>query len=218
MAQRVTRQNVQSDRWEYERPFWDRGLQCVAGVDEVGRGPLAGPVVAVAVILPQDFDGTGITDSKLLSAAQRIDLYPNICEKALSWGVGLVDAAGIDSQNILQASYTAMRLALDELPVKAEAVLVDGKFRIPNLDIPQRAIVDGDELCLSIGAASIIAKEIRDRIMEDYDRQFPEYGFVRHKGYATPEHRAALSRLGPSPIHRKSFTPVRNWQQNRLDI
>lgn len=218
MAQRVPRQNVQSDRWEYERQFWDRGLQCVAGVDEVGRGPLAGPVVAVAVVLPQDFDGTGITDSKLLSAAQRIDLYPNICEHALSWGVGLVDAAGIDSQNILQASYTAMRLALDELPVKAEAVLVDGKFRIPNLDIPQRAIVDGDELCLSISAASIIAKEIRDRIMEDYDRQFPEYGFARHKGYATPEHRAALSRFGPSPIHRKSFTPVRDWQQNRLEI
>ncbi len=218
MAQRVPRQNVQSDRWEYERQFWDRGWRCVAGVDEVGRGPLAGPVVAVAVILPQDFDGTGITDSKLLSAAQRIALYPNICEKALSWGVGLVDPAGIDSQNILQASYTAMRLALDELPVKAEAVLVDGKFRIPNLDIPQRAIVDGDKLCISIGAASIIAKEIRDRIMEDYERQFPGYGFVRHKGYATPEHLTALSRLGPSPIHRKSFTPVRDWQQNRLEI
>lgn len=218
MAQKVQKQNVQSDRWEYERQFWDRGLTCVAGVDEVGRGPLAGPVVAVAVILPHDFDGTGITDSKLLSAHQRIDLYPSICERALSWGVGLVDAAGIDSQNILQASYTAMRLALAELPVKAEAVLVDGKFRIPNLEIPQRAIVDGDQLCVSIGAASIIAKEIRDRIMEDYDRQFPGYGFARHKGYATPEHLTALNRLGPSPIHRHSFAPVRDWRQNRLEL
>ena len=218
MTQEVRRQQAQSDRWQYERQFWDRGLDYVAGVDEVGRGPLAGPVVAVAVVLPPSFDSSGVTDSKLLSASQRIDVYPHICEHAIAWGVGLADAPTVDCQNILQASYTAMRQALANLPTAAQAVLVDGKFRIPNLSVPQRAIVDGDRLCVSIGAASILAKEIRDRIMEEFDAEFPHYGFVRHKGYATPEHLAALSEYGPSPLHRQSFAPVRDWRQNRRNI
>jgi len=207
-----------ADRWLYERQFWEAGCEFVAGIDEVGRGPLAGPVVAVAVILGVGFDPAGITDSKLLSPAQRIELYPRISTQSVCWGVGLIDATGVDHMNILQASYAAMREAIDGLPVKPDAILVDGKFRIPETDIPQRAIIDGDQLCVSIGAASILAKEIRDRIMEDFDTHFPRYGFARHKGYATPEHLAALRQHGPSPLHRQSFAPVRNWKQNRLEL
>lgn len=218
MTKSVRKQSSDSDRWQYERQFWDCGLDLVAGVDEVGRGPLAGPVVAAAVVLPPSFDSDGVTDSKLLSPTQRIDVYPHICKHAIAWGVGVADAATIDRQNILQASYTAMRMALANLPLTVQAVLVDGKFRIPDITTPQRAIVDGDQLCVSIGAASILAKEIRDRMMEEFDEQFPIYGFARHKGYATPEHLAALSQHGPSPLHRQSFAPVRDWRQNRLGL
>lgn len=190
----------------------------MAGVDEVGRGPLAGPVIAVAVILPSAFDPGGAIDSKILSPAQRLSLYPRICESALSWGVGLVDPDSIDKINILEATYAAMRQALAQLSVPAQAVLVDGKFRIPNIGLPQRAVIDGDALCVSIGCASILAKEVRDRVMEEYDSAYPDYGFGRHKGYATQDHLEALSRLGPTPIHRKSFSPLRNSNQSRLDL
>lgn len=218
MAQTVHKRDSHADRWLYERQFWEAGCEFVAGVDEVGRGPLAGPVVAVAVILGVGFDPAGITDSKLLSSAQRIELYPRISAQCVCWGVGLIDATGVDHMNILQASYAAMREAINGLSVKPDAILVDGKFRIPETEIPQRAIIDGDQLCVSIGAASILAKEIRDRIMEDFDTHFPRYGFARHKGYATPEHLAALREHGPSPLHRQSFAPVRNWKQNRLEL
>lgn len=207
-----------ADRWTHERRFWDDGLRYVAGVDEVGRGPLAGPVVAVAVILKQNFEDPGVNDSKLLSAAERLTLFPAIASQSLSWGVGLVAPAEIDRVNILQATFLAMRRALEQLLVTPDAVLVDGKAHIPELVCPQRAIVRGDSESISIGAASILAKEIRDRIMEEYDSSYPGYGFARHKGYATPEHHDALDKLGPSPIHRRSFAPVREWRQKTLDL
>jgi len=218
VAHLVRRQASEPDRWQYERQFWDAGLTYVAGVDEVGRGPLAGPVVAVAVILPPAFDATGVSDSKILSSLQRLDLFPRICDCAISWGVGLVEPTEIDRINILEATYEAMRQALGQLSIPAEAVLVDGKFRIPGMTIPQRAIVDGDALCVSIACASILAKEIRDRLMEEFDSTYPEYGFARHKGYATPDHLEALARLGPTPIHRQSFSPLRDRNQSHLDL
>jgi ribonuclease HII len=207
-----------TDRWIHERRFWDDGLRLVAGIDEVGRGPLAGPVVAVAVILSDDFEDPGVHDSKMLSHAERLTLFPAIASQTLCWGVGLVAPAEIDRINILQATFLAMRRALEQLSVSPDAVLVDGKSHIPELVCPQRAIIRGDSESISIGAASILAKEIRDRIMEEYDAAYPGYGFARHKGYATPEHHDALGRLGPSPIHRRSFAPVREWRQKSLDL
>ncbi len=207
-----------SDRWSYERAFWDRGLTHVAGVDEVGRGPLAGPVVAVAAILPPGTDDQGITDSKALTPARRLELFPVICDVAVAWGVGLVSPADIDRCNILGATFLAMQRALDQLPVRPDGVLVDGKFHIPDVVLPQRAIIGGDRKSPSVGAASILAKEIRDRIMEEYDSTYPGYGFARHKGYATAEHVAALADLGPTPIHRRSFAPLRLWQQGALNL
>ena len=214
----VHRHGSESDPWRYERRFWDAGMVCVAGVDEVGRGPLAGPVVAVACVLPSDFDVTGIGDSKVLSPAQRLAQYPRISHSALGWGVGVVEPEDIDRHNILGATFMAMQQALDQLPFQPDAVLVDGKFLIPDISYPQRAIIDGDRLCVSIGCASILAKEIRDRIMEEFDTEFPGYGFVRHKGYATAEHMEMLKRFGPSPIHRRSFAPVREWRQEQLGL
>jgi ribonuclease HII len=208
----------QPDLWRYERQFWETGREHVAGVDEAGRGPLAGPVVAVCVILPREFDITGIDDSKALTHAQRIDLIPRISSESLCWGIGVIGPEEIDRFNILGATFRAMQAAIAQLPQAPDAVLVDGNHQIPDLDLPQRAIVDGDCRSVSIASASILAKEVRDRLMEDYDSQYPQFGFAKHKGYATADHLAALGRLGPTPIHRKSFTPVRNWQQNNLGI
>lgn len=206
------------DRWSYERRFWEDGLRYVAGVDEVGRGPLAGPVVAVAVILDDGFEDPGVHDSKMLSASERLTLFPAIASGALTWGVGLVAPVEIDRINILQATFLAMRRAIEQLAHPPDAVLVDGRAHIPELACPQRAIIRGDSESITIGAASILAKEIRDRIMEEYDAVFPGYGFARHKGYATPEHHDALERLGPSPIHRRTFAPVREWRQKSLEL
>lgn len=206
------------DRWVHERRFWEEGLQFIAGVDEVGRGPLAGPVVAVAVILNREFEDPGVHDSKQLSPSERITIFPAIATQSMTWGVGLVAPGEIDRINILQATFLAMRRALDQLTFTPDAVLVDGKAHIPDLACPQRAIIRGDSESISIGAASILAKEIRDRIMEECDATYPGYGFARHKGYATPEHHDALDRLGPSPIHRRSFAPVREWRQKSLDL
>ena len=209
---------IRADRWIHERRFWEDGLRRVAGIDEVGRGPLAGPVVAVAIILDEAFEDPGVNDSKVLTHAERLTLFPSIASQSLSWGVGLVAPAEIDSINILQATFLAMRRALEQLSIPAEAVLVDGKAHIPELLCPQRAIVRGDSESISIGAASILAKEIRDRIMEEYDSAYPGYGFSHHKGYATPEHHEALERLGRSPIHRRSFAPVRELRQKSLEL
>jgi ribonuclease HII len=198
-----------------------QGFKVVAGVDEVGRGPLAGPVVAAAVVLPPGFTHSEIKDSKMLSANQREKLAPVIQQAAASWALGIVDVEGIDCLNILRASLTAMARALHGLSSQPDCVLIDGNQKIPveilavsggNTPKPlyQKTIIKGDQLCLSIAAASIIAKVARDRIMVDFDEQYPEYGFAGHKGYGSAAHLAALRRYGPTPIHRRSFKPVRD--------
>lgn len=188
----------------YEEEAQRGGATLVAGVDEVGRGPLAGPVYAAAVVFPAGVRIAGLDDSKRLTAEVREGLCPLIRSAALGVAVGRAEVEEIDSVNIRQASFRAMRRALAGLPVTADFVLVDG-FRIPDLDLGQRAIVKGDSLSMSIAAASVIAKVARDAVMVEYDRLYPGYGFAEHKGYATAEHIEALRRLGPSPIHRRSF-------------
>jgi ribonuclease HII len=180
----------------------------VAGVDEAGRGPLAGPVVAAAVILPSPCRIPTLNDSKQLSEAQRNVVYRTIQRVALAIGVGIVDAAEIDRVNIRQASFAAMRLALSRLIVKPIHVMVDG-FRIPDGPTSQTGIVAGDTKSAHIAAASIIAKVTRDALMVWWDARFPAYGFKHHKGYGTTEHFSALERFGPCPIHRRSYAPVR---------
>ena len=193
--------------WALEEEAKQAGFDLVAGVDEAGRGPLAGPVVAAAVILPAGFDIAGVRDSKTLSPEARERLFDRITEGAAAVGVGLCDHAEIDRMNILRASLLSMSRAVDALCVRPGFLIVDGKFKAP-LDIPQRAVIRGDALCVSVAAASIVAKVTRDRMMEDFDRRYPGYGFCRHKGYGTAEHLAALSARGPCPIHRLSFKRV----------
>ncbi|WP_294264891.1 ribonuclease HII [uncultured Sphingomonas sp.] len=182
----------------------------VAGVDEAGRGPLAGPVVAAAVILDPDCIPDGLNDSKVLTAARRADLRTAIlgCARV---GVGIASVEEIDELNILWATMLAMTRAVEALGIAPAMVLVDGN-RCPKWQWPSEAVVGGDARCLSIAAASIIAKEHRDAMMRDYDAAWPGYGWASNKGYAAPDHRAALKRLGPSPIHRRSFAPVREAQ------
>ena len=194
------------DKLKFERLLWQQGLTHVAGVDEAGRGPLAGPVVAAAVIFPEEFFLAGVDDSKKLSHDRREQLYPQILANCHSYGVGIVSVAEIDQINIYQAAMLAMRQALDQLSPAAQHVLVDGR-RNPKIDLPQTSIIKGDALSFTIGAASIIAKVTRDRLMLDYHRAFPQYGFDQHKGYATRSHLAALQQHGPCEIHRRSFRP-----------
>ena len=191
--------------WElgkFEREYEQFGYVC--GIDEVGRGPLAGPVVASAVILPKDCDILYINDSKKLSAAKREELYDVIMEKAVAVGIGMVGPGRIDEINILQATYEAMREAISNLQVKPDILLNDA-VTIPGVNVRQVPIIKGDAKSISIGAASIIAKVTRDRLMEEYDKVFPEYGFASNKGYGSAEHIKALKEIGPTPIHRKSF-------------
>lgn len=185
------------------------GGKIVAGVDEAGRGPLAGPVVAAAVILDPAVRIPGLGDSKRLSAEHRATLDLRIRERALSFSVARVGADVIDAVNILQATMQAMRVAVDGLDLPPDEVLVDGN-RCPALPYPARAVVRGDASVAAISAASILAKVARDREMIEMDRRYPEYGFARHKGYGTRAHQVALLRFGPSPIHRTSFAPVRS--------
>ena len=185
------------------------GARIVAGVDEAGRGPLAGPVVAAAVILDPAVRIEGLADSKRLSAGRQAELDREIRARALSFAVARVGAAVIDAVNILQATMQAMREAVDGLDTSPDEVLVDGN-RCPALPYPARAVVRGDVSVAAISAASILAKVARDQEMIEMDRRYPEYGFARHKGYGTHAHRAALLRFGPSPIHRASFAPVRS--------
>ena len=180
------------------------GLFLVAGIDEAGRGPLAGPVAAGAVILPADHDILYLNDSKKLSARKRDQLFDQIKEEAVAWAVGLVEPARIDEINILQATYEAMRLAIAQLKVRP-SVLVNDAVTIPGVQIPQIPVVKGDAKCISIAAASILAKVTRDRIMEEMDALYPEYGFAKHKGYGTKDHMDAIRTYGPCPIHRRSF-------------
>jgi ribonuclease HII len=183
-------------------------LVLVAGVDEAGRGPLAGPVCAAAVILDPRRPIRGLDDSKRLTPAQRAALEPRIQDQTLAWSLAWASAAEIDRINILQASLLAMRRAITALDPSPLRVLVDGN-RCPVLDCPAEAVVGGDGRVPAIAAASILAKVARDRLMEGLERHYPGYGFARHKGYPTREHREALARLGPCPEHRRSFGPVR---------
>jgi len=194
------------DLWFYEREAWNRGFAVVAGVDEVGVGTLAGPVVAAAVILPTDFDGRGVRDSKALTPTAREAVFDRIMSVARV-GVGIVGPEVIDEINVLRASHTAMRLAIEELGTPPDFILVDGR-RVDGFPVESQAIVKGDAKSVSIAAASVIAKVTRDRIMLDLDLLYPGYGFAGHKGYCTSEHLAALARCGPCPCHRKSFAPV----------
>lgn len=187
---------------KYEKEYAEYGYIC--GIDEVGRGPLAGPVVAGAVILPKDCDILYINDSKKLTAAKRDELYDIIMEKAVAVGIGMASPARIDEINILQATYEAMREAISKLSVKPDLLLNDA-VTIPGVDIRQVPIIKGDAKSISIGAASIVAKVTRDRMMVEYDKIMPEYGFASNKGYGSAEHIAALKKVGPSPIHRASF-------------
>ncbi|MER2041008.1 MAG: ribonuclease HII [Desemzia incerta] len=191
----------------YERRAWAHGKEFIAGVDEVGRGPLAGPVVSAAVILPEDFNIVGINDSKQLSLAKRNELFDIIQEKALAVGVGIKDAAVIDQVNIYEASKLAMLEAIEQMPIQPDHLLVDA-MTLP-LPISQESIIKGDAKSVSIAAASIIAKVTRDRMMEEYDVMYPGYGFPNNAGYGTKEHLTALEDLGVTPIHRRSFAPVR---------
>lgn len=188
--------------WQFEREYADCTYIC--GIDEAGRGPLAGPVVAGAVILPKDCEILYLNDSKKLSAAKREVLYEEIMEKAVATGIGMASPARIDEINILQATYEAMRMAIGKLQVRPDILLNDA-VTIPQVEIPQVPIIKGDAKSVSIAAASILAKVTRDRLMVQYDELIPGYGFAEHKGYGSAAHIEALKRLGPSPIHRKSF-------------
>ena len=198
--------HLQIDPWAYEREAWANGYTRVAGVDEVGRGPLAGPVVAAAVVLPEGFDCEGVDDSKAMTPAARDRMFERITAEAV-FGVGIIGPEVIDRINILRATHVAMRAALDQIGAAFDFILVDGR-PVPNLQAQSLAIVKGDSLSVSIGAASIVAKVTRDRIMVEIDREFPEYGFAGHKGYGSREHMAALDKHGVCPCHRKSFAPV----------
>jgi len=191
----------------YETALYERGYRSIAGVDEAGRGPLAGPVVAAAVVLHRNVSIPGVDDSKKLSESRRESLYEEIRQKAAGYGIGIVSRETIDRINILRASLEAMKLAVLRLPAEPDFLLVDGQY-LPEADLPMKALPHGDSLSLSIAAASIVAKGTRDRIMRKLDRMYPEYGFVRNKGYPTAEHLAALNEFGPCEIHRRSFRPV----------
>ncbi|MGH7916430.1 MAG: ribonuclease HII [Candidatus Binataceae bacterium] len=199
----------------YERRLWRSGMQVIAGVDEAGVGPMAGPVVAAAVIFPPEVFVKGVHDSKQLQPVQRELLYGRIHEHALTVGVGVASPAEVDQLNVYWATMMASERALLALNARPDHVLVDGR-QIPGLKLPQTHIVGGDRKSFCIAAASIVAKVTRDRLMIEFDARFPGYGFAQHKGYCTAEHFAALDRLGPSPIHRRSFAPVWDAAQRKL--
>ena len=192
------------DLYSYENDLRGEGYQLICGIDEAGRGPLAGPVCAAACILPAGLVIEGLNDSKKLSEKRREALYEEITARALAWAVCLADEKTIDEINILQATYVAMRGAVEGLSLRPELCLVDGN-RDPGLGLPTRTVIKGDASCASVAAASILAKVTRDRLMVEYDKQYPGYGFAVHKGYGTKAHYAAVAALGLCPIHRRSF-------------
>ena len=195
------------DLWAFEKSLTAQGYGRIAGVDEAGRGPLAGPVVSAAVILPPGFFAGGITDSKQLTANRREQLFEHIYAGATAVGIGIVDALEIDRINILQATKLSMVMALANLGARTDYVLIDGNFGIQS-PLPQQSIVKGDARSVSIAAASIVAKVSRDRLMLRYHEEYPQFGFDRHKGYPTKAHKAAIAHHGPCPIHRRSFKGV----------
>ena len=194
----------------FEKMYYRRGYHRIAGVDEVGRGPLAGPVVAAAVILPRDGVGFKVFDSKQISSKKREELYPSILEKAVGVGIGIIGQEEIDSINIFQATLKAMIVAIEKLPRLPDFLLIDGTQGL-RFSIPQKSIAKGDRLSNSIAAASIVAKVTRDRIMDECHQKYPEYDFAKHKGYGTKEHREAIEKFGICELHRKSFRGVKEY-------
>jgi len=199
--------------WQFEHKANAKGFKIIAGVDEAGRGPLAGPVVSAAVILPQDFSCTGINDSKKLSEKKRCALFPLIREQALAVAIGVSSHQEIDTINILQASLLSMKRAVENLStpaglVRPDFLLIDGKFTL-DMDVDQSAIVKGDSKSISIAAASIIAKVTRDAMMKELHDRYPQYNFIQHKGYPTKAHKEAILEYGPCPVHRKTFKGVK---------
>lgn len=190
--------------WEIEQSWMEKGYESICGVDEAGRGPLAGPVCAAAVILPPNLELPGLDDSKKLSDKRRRELFPLIKEKAIAYGIAFADHDEIDEINILQATYLAMQRALDQLSVKPQLALIDGN-RAKDFGVPVQTVIHGDSLSASIAAASILAKVTRDNYMLEMAEEYPQYGFDVHKGYGTKAHYAALTEYGACPIHRQSF-------------
>ena len=189
-----------------DKEFYDMGLNYICGIDEAGRGPLAGPVVVASVIMPKDSRIEGVNDSKKVSEKKREKLYDQILEEAISYGIGIIYQDEIDEINILQATKKGLTEALKSMKVKPDAILVDALTGIDTLGIPYKSMIKGDATSYSIAAASIVAKVTRDRIMREWDSVYPEYGFAGHKGYGTAKHIAAIKQYGLCPIHRKSFT------------
>lgn len=194
-------------RFAFESELWEQGYQAIAGIDEVGRGPLAGPVVAASVILPADFDAYGVIDSKQLSEKVRDELVQYIKDEAIAYGIGIVPAERIDEINIYEASREAMKEAVLAMKMPADYLLIDAM--VVDLPVPQTKLIKGDARSNSIGAASILAKVTRDAIMVAYDKEYPGYDFAHNDGYGTKAHLEGLAKLGPCPIHRRSFAPVK---------
>jgi len=199
--------NNDLDNWKYEKNIYKEGYSLIGGVDEVGRGPLIGPVVTACVILPSDFKLDGLTDSKKLTEKKRETFYDVIMEKALSVGIGIVDEKTIDEVNIYEATKIAMYQAINDCNIKPEYVLIDA-MKLENLDIPSLSIIKGDLKSISISAASVIAKVTRDRMMYELDKKYPMYKFGKNKGYPTKEHIDAINKYGIVEEHRKSFKPI----------
>ena len=193
-----------SDLWEIENALYEEGYHLICGVDEAGRGPLAGPVCAAAVILPQKTEIPGLDDSKKLTEKKREQLFPLIQEKAISWNVAFASVEEIEERNILRATFLAMNRAISGLELQTDLALIDGNQN-REIEMPSRCVIHGDARCASIAAASILAKVSRDHLMLELAEKFPQYGFERHKGYGTKVHYEALRKYGPSPVHRLSF-------------
>jgi ribonuclease HII len=201
---------MESDLKSFEKKAFEKGYKAIAGIDEAGRGPLAGPVVSAAVVLPFVFPVSGVTDSKKLTPKKREKLYDKIYEHAVSIGIGIVDPVEIDRINILKASLLSMSISVKNLSPQPDCLLIDGTFHISS-DMPQEAIPKGDTLSISIAAASIVAKVTRDRLMVRYHEDYPQFGFSKHKGYPTRAHKEAIRKYGLCPIHRQTFRGVKEY-------
>ncbi|MCK4428405.1 MAG: ribonuclease HII [candidate division Zixibacteria bacterium] len=207
---------LSGDMFVYEKKLWGQGWELVGGVDEVGRGPLAGPVVAACVILPKNIFLSGVDDSKKLTKIKREKLFDQIMDHAIEVGIGIVREKTIDRLNILNASLKAMWKAVKGLKTSPQFVLVDGNQKIPNLPFPQMPIVKGDSQSISIASASIVAKVTRDKIMHNYHKKYPEFWFAENKGYCTKSHLEALKEFGPCKIHRRSFKIIKLLETNQM--
>jgi len=201
---------MKRDLWLFESKAIEKGFSYIAGIDEAGRGPLAGPVVSAAVLLPTSFHDPDITDSKKLSPKKRSYLYEKLYDHAVSIGIGIIDNIEIERINILNAALLSMAISVKNLSPQPDYLLIDGNFRIPT-DLPQEPTIRGDALSISIAAASIVAKVSRDRLMERYDQDYPQFGFSRHKGYPTKAHKEAIRTFGCCPIHRRTFRGVKEY-------